>query len=183
MQLQYPPLTKYIYISRPIPPVPICFPAGTPVQTDQGFIDIDKINHTIHTINNNKIVAITKTVTPEKHLVCLEKNALLKNVPCETTTISQNHLIMNKKGNLVKAKDLIGTTDKIYYTDYNGEILYNVLLETRSIMTVNNLIVETLDPKHIIAKIYNSNYSEEKQHQLLRDLDTKLRKKYNHSKK
>ena len=141
------------------PVVPICFPAGTPVVTDQGIISIEKINPTKNTIRGKKIVAITKTVTLEDKIVCIEKDALGKSVPSQKTFISRNHkLLFNKQ--MIKAKQLIGQVDGVYNKKYNGEILYNVLLETHEKMLVNNLIVETLDPSNIIAQLYNGCLSE-----------------------
>ena len=43
----------------------------------------------------------------------------------------------------------------IYDIQYTGEPLYNVLLETHDTMIVNNLVVETLNPKHIVCKKFN----------------------------
>lgn len=132
---------------------PICFPAGTPVLTDQGEVAIDKINPKIHTINNKKILDITKTITLEKHIVCIEKDALGPNTPSRKTFISRNHeIIYNKKR--VKAKELIGKVDGVYNKKYYGETLYNVLMETHYLMIVNNMIVETLDPASIIGQLY-----------------------------
>jgi hypothetical protein len=111
LQSQYPNDTTYSYYV--IPPVPICFPAGTPVRTDQEIIDIDKINPTIHTIRNRKIIAITKTITLAKYLVCFEIGALGKNIPCEKTFISKEHTLFYN-GKMVKADDLIHLNDKIY---------------------------------------------------------------------
>jgi uncharacterized delta-60 repeat protein len=65
----------------PIPVIPICFPAGTPVLTDQGYIAIDEIIPEINTINNKPIIAITKTITKDDKIVCFEKNSLGKNMP------------------------------------------------------------------------------------------------------
>ena len=41
----------------------ICFPAGTPVKTDQGIVPIDIIDTNKHTINGQDILHITKTIT------------------------------------------------------------------------------------------------------------------------
>ena len=147
-------------ITQVSPPIhPICFIAGTPVQTDQGIIHIDKINPKIHTINNKQIVAITRTVTHEDTLVCIEPDALAPNVPSEKTTVSRCHAILFN-GKMVRAKklvSLISDRDKIYHVKYNGEILYNVLLKTHEHISVNNMIAETLDPNHMIAKLYLRN--------------------------
>jgi hypothetical protein len=148
------------------PVVPICFVAGTPVVTDQGSIAIEKISINKNTIRGKKIVAITKTVTIEDNIVCIEKDALDTNVPSQKTFISRNHkLFFNKQ--MIKAKHLIGQVDGVYNKKYNGEILYNVLLDKHDKMIVNNLIVETLDPENIVAKLYNSGYSEEEKNNII----------------
>ena len=146
-------------IYQVIPTIPICFVAGTPILTDQGIIHIDKINPKIHTINNKQIVAITRTVTHEDTLVCIEPDALAPNVPSEKTTVSRCHAILFN-GKMVRAKklvSLISDKNKVYHVKYNGEILYNVLLKTHEYISVNNMIAETLDPNHMIAKLYLGN--------------------------
>jgi hypothetical protein len=159
-----PYLLVVFYDGSPI--FPICFPAGTPVQTDQGLINIEKINPSINTIRGNKIVAITKTVTIEDTIICIEKDALDINIPSQKTYISRNHeLFYNKQ--MIKAKNLIGVVDGVYNKKYNGEILYNVLLDKHDKMIVNNLIVETLDPENIVAKLYNSGYSAEEKNNII----------------
>jgi hypothetical protein len=139
--------------------VPICFIAGTPILTDQGIIHIDKINPKIHTIHNKQIIAITRTVTKEDTLVCIEPDALAPNVPCEKTTVSRCHAILFR-GKMVRAKKLVSLVsdkNKVYHVNYNGEILYNVLMECNERISVNNMIAETLDPNHMIAKLYLGN--------------------------
>jgi len=135
-------------------PWPVCFPSGTPVNTDQGSIEIQKIKPNVHTINNFKIIAVTKTVTLEDKIVCIKKNALGENVPSQTTFISKNHKILYND-EMIKAKHLVKKIEDVEFKEYNGEALYNVLLETNNTMTVNNLIVETLDPKNMISQLYN----------------------------
>ncbi|NDB83538.1 MAG: hypothetical protein EB127_12555 [Alphaproteobacteria bacterium] len=131
----------------------ICFLAGTPVVTNQGTVAIDKLNPLVHTIRNKKIIAVTKTITQDKSLICFEKDALGTNFPSERTVITKNHLIMHK-GKMVQAKSLLGLSDKIHKVAYNGEVLYNVLMEEHNRMIVNNLICETLHPENSIAKLY-----------------------------
>lgn len=57
---------------------------------------------------------------------------------------------------MMTAKSLSEKVGDIYRVNYNKEILYNILLENHSTMYVNNLLVETLDPNHVIAKLYNT---------------------------
>jgi hypothetical protein len=152
------PLTSYSstwsdYNSTPISN--ICFIAKTPILTNQGLINIENIDSDIHTIRNKKIMAITKTITQDKHLICFEKDSIDKNIPSQKTIMSKNHVIYYK-GNVVKAKDFIGKFENVYKIKYSGEVLYNVLMETHDKMMVNNLICETLHPENQIAKIYKT---------------------------
>ena len=147
-----------MYITRaPAPPAPpatnICFPAGTPIQTDQGIIAIDQLNPDIHTINKKSIVDITKTITYDNFLVCFKKNALGLAYPTSKTLMSKNHKVYYQ-GKMREAKTFIGHFEKVIKVKYTGEILYNVLMEKHSEMRINNLICETLNPNNIIAKLY-----------------------------
>ncbi len=130
----------------------ICFPAGTPVTTDQGNIPIEKLKSHIHTIRGKSIVAITQTRLLNKHIVSIEKDALVKNVPSQTTHISNNHKVFFE-GQMVKARDLVDVCEHVHFIPYNGETLYNVLLKKDGKMMINNLICETLSPTNVIAMI------------------------------
>ncbi len=134
----------------------ICFPKGTLVNTDQGRIPIEKIKPEENTISNKKIIGISKTVSKEKKLVCLEKNSLGFNIPSERTLISLEHKILFNNY-MVPAKKLIGFNRGIHTVDYKGEILYNVLMNTSDNMIVNNMIVETLDPNNVVSKNIRKN--------------------------
>ena len=141
------------YTYNPIPSN-ICFPANTPVKTDQGLIAIYKIDPNIHTIHNKPIIDITKTVTQDKYLIEFKKDSLGKNYPSENTVMTQNHKILYQ-GQMLKAKTfLTDEFENVRKVKYNGEILYNVLLEDYSQMNINNLICETLHPNNLIAKLY-----------------------------
>jgi len=144
----------------------VCFLAGTLIQTNQGAIAIEKIDPKIHTIRNKKICHITRTITQDKYLVCIEKNALGNNIPSEKTIISKNHCIWYN-GKMVAAKELVNKFENVKKVKYQGDVLYNVLMEEADKMLVNNLICETLDPANIIAKVYNltsDNTKEEKRY-------------------
>ena len=144
-------------ISEDIPSSNICFPAGTPVQTDQGIISIENIHPFIHTIGMKPIVDITKTVSRDKYLVGFKKNALGLNYPTNNTLISQEHKILYK-GKLREAKYFLDKFENVVKVKYNGEVLYNVLMEEHSQMSVNQLICETLHPNNIIAKLYTNQF-------------------------
>ena len=182
---QYPPDIKTgysngiyrLYSDNPTPISNVCFLAKTPIVTDQGIIAIEKIEPEIHSIRNQKIVAITKTITNDKYLVCFEKNSMGDNIPCEKTIVSKNHLMFNK-GQMIKAKEFVGKYDNVYKIKYNGEILYNVLLEKYDKMVVNNLICETLHPNNMISKLYTllPNYTLEQQYEIIEEYNKEYTK-------
>jgi hypothetical protein len=138
-----------------LPTSNICFLAGTPITTNQGNIPIEQIDPSIHTIRGKQIVAISKTVTEDKYLVCFEKDSLGPNLPSKKTIISKNHVIFYK-GTAMKAIHFVGLFNKVYKIQYTGEVLYNVLMETHDKMLVNNLICETLHPDLLVAKLYKA---------------------------
>ena len=161
-----PPIPPNPIPPNPIPPNPnpnpisnICFPAGTPIKTDQGLVKIEEINTSIHTINNHSIKHITQTVTLDKYLICFQPNTLGKNIPNKRTVMTKDHKILYN-GQLVPAFRFLDLSSEIKKVNYSGEILYNVLLKDKhGVMNVNNLICETLHPENVVAKLYSSNYS------------------------
>lgn len=137
---------------------PICFQKGALISTDFGVIPIEKIDPTKHTINQKKIVAITKTYYTEDYLICFEPNSLGKNYPNKRTVMTRDHKI-SYLNNMVEAESFVGRFQFIYKIKYNGDILYNVLMENHDLINVNNFICETLHPSNIVAKLYNSGFS------------------------
>jgi hypothetical protein len=156
----------------PFPPpiVPICFPAGTPVLTDQGNIPIEEINPEFHTIHKKPIIAITQSIMNENNIVCIEKHSLGINIPNKRTYISNYHGIIYKN-KLIPAKQLVGRLHGIYHVKYNGEILYNVLMEKHYIMNVNNIRVETLNPRNIVAKLYTNEHTPEEKAKIILEIN------------
>lgn len=128
-----------------------CFSKGTLILTDQGEVAIDKINPEYHTINQNKIQFVTRTQNIENYLISIEKDALGTNIPSKYTEITGNHLVFYNK--LTKAINLVNNTT-IKKIQYNGLPLYNILMEQHSIMSVNNMLCETLNPTNPIASLY-----------------------------
>jgi uncharacterized delta-60 repeat protein len=156
----------------PTPIVPICFPAGTPITTDQGEISIELIDPDVHTILNKKIIAITETIMLENNIVCFEKNSLGYNIPNKKTYISNYHgIIYNNK--LIQANKFVGRLPGVYYTKYNNEILYNVLMEKHYIIKINNMRVETLNPVNFVAQLYKNNYTPEEKTKLILEMNKK----------
>ena len=98
----------------------------------------------------------------EKYTIKINKNTLYENAPCKDTILTLNHCIFFK-GTMIKAKDLLflnGISGVSKVTN-NKEILYNVVLDNSDRMIANNMIVETLNPNHSIAKLYINNSKEQ----------------------
>jgi hypothetical protein len=157
----------------PLPMSNICFPAGTPIKTDQGIVNIESLDKHTHTINKQTILHITQTVTLDKYLIKFERHALSRNYPTQKTIMTKDHQI-EFEGRLVPAYRFLDYSDQVKKVTYNGETLYNVLLATHGTMVVNNLVCETLHPDNIIAKLYTTNYTVAEKHDIIRQLNTAL---------
>jgi hypothetical protein len=142
--------------------VPICFPAGTPVLTDQGEIPIEMIDPKKHTIDSKPIVAITKTVPLYPYVICIEKNSLGDHLPSRRTFISKDHKVLYQQ-KLIPSEQLPNAIK----VNYSGQVLYNVLLKDYSTMKVNGLTVETLHPNNTLAKIYTGKFTPEQKRKLI----------------
>jgi hypothetical protein len=144
----------------------ICFPAGTPVQTDQGIVNIEKLDKFKHTIQGERILHVTKTVTIDPYLIYFNKHSICKNSPMKTTIMTKDHKIMFE-GKMVPSYRLLDYSSEIKKVKYSGEVLYNVLLHTHGIIHVNGLLCETLDPENIIAKLYTHIYTETERNDII----------------
>jgi hypothetical protein len=136
----------------PTPISNICFPAGTPVKTDQGIIKINELDPRKHTITSQPILQITRTTTLDNYLISFDEHSLERNVPSSKTIMTKDHKVMFE-GRLVPAYRFLDFSDKVKKVKYTGEILYNVLLSKYGTINVNNLVCETLHPDNLIAKL------------------------------
>jgi hypothetical protein len=156
MKTGYGADSTFIYVAIPISSNPfsnICFPSGTLITCNQGEIPIEQINPDIHTIRGKQIVAITKTNSTSKYLICFEKGSLGHNIPSRQTIMSENHqLIYN--GKIRKALHFVDNYKNVNRINYCGETLYNILMKQHDTVMINNLICETLHPENVIAKIH-----------------------------
>jgi hypothetical protein len=126
---------------------PVCFLKGTPVETDQGEVEIDKLVPDINTINGKRIIKVVETYGNPTCLRLIKKDLISSDVPNKDTVITKWHKVLFN-GKLIMAKDLPG----IHVCQYNGEALYNVLMDEHDMMKVNGMTVETLDPANKINK-------------------------------
>ena len=133
-------------LSLPLSSSKFFFPAGTPIQTDQGLIMIDKINPQNHTINHQAIrelTSIPSATTEEPYLIRFEKHALAYNYPSRATVMAKDHLI-EFEGRKVPAYQLLAHTDKVKKVISTEETVYTVRLAEHSKIKVNNLVCESL---------------------------------------
>ena len=141
---------NYNDVSTQVPVVSdICFPAKTPIQTDQGQINIDELDN--QTIQGKSFI-VTKTISTEDYLICFEKHALGFNYPNKRTIMSPEHHLLFRR-QFIKAKDLLHFKS-VKKVPYDGEILYNILFKTYRTVIVNNLVCESLHPKSKVAALY-----------------------------
>ena len=131
----------------------ICFLEDTPINTDQGILRIDKIVAGVNTINNKRIVAVTKTIDGNTFLVCFKKDSLGENIPSQDTITSRHHAV-EYNGEMLEARHFLDKFDNVVKVEYNGETLYNILMDEHAKITVNNLVCETLNPDHPYSQKY-----------------------------
>jgi hypothetical protein len=138
-----------------IPRASACFPSGTPINTDQGIVAIDKINIETHTIRGNKIKTITQTYLVGNKMVLFKKNSLHNNVPCMDTIMSRHHHVYyNKEMNEAYKFIKLNKAEHIEFPE--DTVIYNVLLDNHEKMVINNMIVETQDPHSTTGYFYNN---------------------------
>ena len=80
-------------------------------------------------------------------------------------------LQVKHNGKLIEAYKLANFYKNVKYTPYNGEVLYNVLMENWETMKVQNLEVETLHPDNIIAKLYDTKLSESNKQDIIKEMN------------
>ena len=97
-------------------------------------------------------------------------SVIAENMPNKKTMISPEHKVLYK-GKMQKARELLGV-DGIYKQPYDGNIVYNVLLEKHTKMVVHGMIVETLAPKSYIASYYNGSIQPHRQLELMHTMNT-----------
>ena len=154
----------------------ICFPAGTPIETDQGKVSIELLDPRMHTIHGQHILHITKTVTLDKYLIAFEKNSVSRNMPTEKTLMSREHKVLFE-GQLVPAYRFLDHSREVKKVKYSGEVLYNVLLAKHTVMNVNGLLCETLHPENIIAKLYTKAFDNTERQDIIFQMNNSLEKK------
>lgn len=127
----------------------ICFLGNTLVNTDQGKVKFNELT-TKNTINKHKIKKVISVMNKDNTMVLIKKDSLGNSVPNKDTYISNNHKILID-GNYFEAKNIVNNIN-IHKKNMPRKRLYNVVLDHHGKMIVNNMVVETLDPKNKFAQ-------------------------------
>ena len=133
-----------------------CFTKDAVVKTDQGLVNINKIT-TKHTIDDQFINGISKTIHTQNKLVSIDPGAFGKNQPNKKTLVAPFHRFL--VDNTLKMAVELVNNDTIYLVKYKEQPLYNILLEKLGTMEVNNVIVETLNSNSLVAKLFDGSLS------------------------
>ena len=126
-----------------------CFLGNTPIDTDQGKIQIKNIT-TKNTINGYKVQKVINVISRNNKMILIKKGVLDNNVPNNDTYISHEHCILIN-GLMIEAKHLVNNKTIRIVKMNRQKNLYNILLDHHGKMKVNNMIVETLDPNSKFA--------------------------------
>jgi hypothetical protein len=136
---------------------PICFPGETRVDTDKGKQLIKNLKAGKDRIRGNTVLGISQSITPQSYLIEINKNALGKKMPCEKTVVSAEHKFL-VDGQMIKSRDLVEIYEGVHKIKYQGDILYNVILDVETgkdeKMVINNLIAETLSKNSEKGKLF-----------------------------
>ena len=108
-----------------------------------------------NTIDNIKIIGVTRTInTLINHIIEIDRNAIRPNVPSKKIRVSRSHMF-NINGKHKRAHQLL-SNKKVNKIPYNGDVLYNILLEKHHYIKVENMLTETLHPNNPIALLYKN---------------------------
>ena len=127
----------------------ICFPKGTMVHCDQGWVEIQKLQHK-NTFGGHRVVAVTETTCVENCLIEFTPYSVTTTAPIRRLRVSKNHVI-KQNGILRKAKDIAKGKE----VPYKGQV-YNVLLDVHGLINVEGLECETLHPGNNVATMYST---------------------------
>ena len=146
------------------PPAPTvatgCFTNDAKLETDQGLIELYKVDSKVHTVNNKRIKGVSKCIFSMDKIIVIEKDAFEKDKPSKKTIVSPFHVfIINNEEKVIC--DCIDKK-KIYLERYNtDDILYNPILENEEDIKINNMLVKSLTHNCLLARMYDGSSSQE----------------------
>ena len=128
--------------------VDICVAKGTIIDTDQGQICVEQIDSNVHTIGGKCIKELVKCkLKNTEHIVRINSSAISPGVPAKPLFVSNDHKILHNN-KMVKAEKLARSNEYgIKLFPYDGEVVYNILMEEHQTMIANGAVIETLCPK------------------------------------
>ena len=131
-----------------LPESDICLPAGMPIQTDQGIVEIQNIT-TKNTIRGLRVLRLVECFNKDTHLISIRRSAFSQGYPKSTVLVSENHGIYTEPQSNVfnRARGLVNNVD-VRKVHVGRHKIYNILLEKHSYMYVNGLKVETMSNEH-----------------------------------
>ena len=144
--------------------VTACFTGDAILSTDQGLVEIKAVD-TTYTINGEAIKGISETIYTQDKIVAIEKNAFGANKPNKKTLVAPFHKFLIN-GKMRMAAELVNE-DSIYLTKYKKQPLYNIILEKQDLMIINNVIVETLNPESLVAKLFDGSMDTEQRNKVI----------------
>ena len=124
----------------------ICFGPNETVHTDQGEVIIKDIKEEEHSIRGMKVKKLTKNRCKRSKMVLIQKDAFEPNIPNKETKITLDHQVYFA-GRMRPIHRLLHK-EGISLIESNHQVVYNVMLSEYSYMKVNNMVVETLDPRY-----------------------------------
>ena len=145
-----------------------CFTEDVLVKTSEGLIKIKDINKK-HIISNQKVLGIAKIKYSQSKIVTVKKDAFGENQPSEEINVAPYHLFLINNILTPIVDEINGTT--IFLRKYEDEYLYNIILEENAIVEVNNMSVQSLDNKSLIAKIFDGSQSPNQRNKIIKSLN------------
>ena len=145
-----------------------CFTGDVLVETNKGLKRISDLDRK-DKLQDREIKGITKTKYSQNKLIVIEKDAFGLNKPNKEIKVAPYHRF-GINGKMIEAGNLIDN-NKVYACKYRGEYLYNVILEEQSIIKVNGVIAETLDPTSLIAKVFDGSLNKKKRNKLIESIN------------
>ena len=133
------------------------------IKTDKGFINIDKINLNNITINQHKIISISKNhINNKKKFILFKKDCFKKNVPNKDTILDpEQEIYYNDK--YIQAKIfLVKYSDNVNIVELENMDMFNIFTECELDINVNNMFIKSVKKDyqnylHTIEKEYYEN--------------------------
>lgn len=142
-----------LVLNRYIPSSIVCFLEGTPVLSDQGYVEIQDLKAGKHTFDGYDLKCITITKSLDPFLIKISANCFENNVPSHDLVTTFHHKVF-VNGKYIEAGRLLNHYPGVQAIEYCGELLYNMVLEEHHKVSVYNIMCETLAPDCEVARYF-----------------------------